>query len=102
MINAREALDDAATHLGSTDAKMVWLTEAMIRHWQADALEAAALECDKAAEFEEANEHDFDSLTIPMHAVAALRTTGAAVRKIKPEAGFSPPPQLFTPPWERR
>lgn len=50
---------------------------------QADALEAAAKENDKAAEFEEANEHDFDSVAIPMHAAAALKTTAAAIRKLK-------------------
>lgn len=56
-----------------------------IRAIQADALEAAAKENDKAAEFEEANEHDFDSVALPMHAAAALKTVAAAIRKLKPK-----------------
>lgn len=41
MIDPKQALEDAATHIDKPGAKHVFLTEDMIRHWQADALEAA-------------------------------------------------------------
>jgi hypothetical protein len=78
VIDPKQALEDAATHVEAEGAVQVWLTEAMIRHWQADALEAAALECKELGAVWEREQH--------WQAVSAAADIEAMIDELKPEA----------------